>query len=219
MTIRLITVDDAASTAQDTKDSLLTQDDEGGSATKVTNSGELENTGDITVNTDKVTITASSGDINTAGDLTVDGDSTLTGNTEVTGDFTVNTDKMTVDAGTGDINIAGALDVAGNITIEKGLIVNTTEVDSDTYDLLTSDHVLLVSCTTTDEASITLPTAQAVAGRLVTIIDTGGNADTNNITVDTEGSEKINGESNLVINSDYDSSTLISDGTDWFIKS
>ncbi len=99
-----------------------------------------------------------------------------------------------------------------------GHIRNTTTVNAATYDLLAGDDILLVTYTTTGAVtSLTLPSAQVVAGRTIVIKDAGGNANTNNITIDTEGSETIDGSATLVINGDYESATLISDGSGWFI--
>tara|TARA_R110000796_G_scaffold167313_3_gene284195 strand:- start:344 stop:1897 length:1554 start_codon:yes stop_codon:yes gene_type:complete len=93
-----------------------------------------------------------------------------------------------------------------------------TTVNAATYDLLTADKVVHVTYTTTGAAAITLPTAQAVSGRTITIKDGGGNASVNNITIDTEGSETIDGATTLIILVDYTSVTLYSDGTNWFIS-
>jgi len=93
-----------------------------------------------------------------------------------------------------------------------------TNVNSATYDLLVTDFLIGVSYTATGAVtSLTLPTAQTLEGRVIIIKDTGGNAGTNSITIDTEGSEKIDGEDTLVLDNDYDSYTLMSDGSNWFI--
>jgi len=91
-------------------------------------------------------------------------------------------------------------------------------VNAATYDLLTTDGILHVTYTTTGAVtSLTLPTAQAVADRQIVIKDAGGNSGTYSITVDTQGSETIDGDASLVINSDYASICLYSDGSNWFI--
>ena len=51
---------------------------------------------------------------------------------------------------------------------------------------------------------------------MIVIKDAGGLAGTNNITIATEGAEKIDGLDTLVINNNYNSVTLYSDGTNWF---
>jgi len=99
-------------------------------------------------------------------------------------------------------------------------VVAVTEVAVATYDMLDADNVLLVSYTGTGAVtSLTISSAIiAQAGRQITIIDSGGNASINNITIDTEAGELINGSATLVMNTDYQSVTLITDGSNLFIK-
>jgi hypothetical protein len=107
---------------------------------------------------------------------------------------------------------------AGDIIATGGITLNTTTVNAATYDLLVTDYLLLVTYTTTGAVtSLTLPTAQTTAGRTIVIKDAGGNAATNNITVDTEASQTIDGAATLVISADYARVTLCSDGTNWFV--
>ena len=92
-----------------------------------------------------------------------------------------------------------------------------TTVNVATYDLLATDYIL--NCTYTATAaitSLTLPTAQCIAGRVICIKDAGGGAGTKNITIDTEGSEKIDGADTKTINTNYDKVWLYSDGSNWF---
>ena len=114
--------------------------------------------------------------------------------------------------GIGTASPATTLDVAG------GLTLNTTTVNAATYDLLVTDYILNVTYPTTGAVtSLTLPTAQTTDGRTIVIKDASGNAGTNNITIDTEASQTIDGAATLVIAVDYTSVTLCSDGTNWFI--
>lgn len=102
--------------------------------------------------------------------------------------------------------------------VTGGLSYTITTVNASTYDLLITDSIVHVTYTSTGAVtSLTLPTAQTTNGRFIIIKDAGGNAGTNNITVDTEGSETIDGQATLVIDSDYRSYTLYSDGSNWFI--
>ena len=97
--------------------------------------------------------------------------------------------------------------------------VNVTTVNAATYDLLAIDDILNVTYTgTAAVTSLTLPTAQSVVGRIITIKDAGYNAGTNNITIDTEGAELINNGDTYVINADGNSIDIYSDGTDWHVK-
>ena len=79
-----------------------------------------------------------------------------------------------------------------------------TTVNAATYDLLETDYILHVTYTVTGAVTITLPTAQTVSGERIIIKDAGGNAGINNITIDTEGSETIDGDDTAIINGDYD---------------
>lgn len=107
---------------------------------------------------------------------------------------------------------------AGTTKLAGGLTYNVTTVNAATYDLLITDNIVHVTYTGTGAVtSLTLPTAQTLAGRVIVIKDAGGNAAANNITVDTEGAEAIDGNATAVINGDYDSINLYSDGSNWFI--
>lgn len=106
----------------------------------------------------------------------------------------------------------------GMVTISEGMTWGVKDIEAATYDLLSTDHILSAVYTATGAiTSLTLPTAQCTRGREVIVKDSGGNAGTNNITIDTEGSEKIDGADTYVINNDYDSITLFSDGSNWFV--
>ena len=104
------------------------------------------------------------------------------------------------------------------LSTSGGRITNITTVNAATYDLLTTDYILNVTYTATGAVtSLTLPTAQTVSGRIIYIKDAGGSATTNNITIDTEGAQTIDGAATLVITTNYSAVTLYCDGTDWFI--
>ena len=75
------------------------------------------------------------------------------------------------------------------------------------------DHVLFVD-TTSVASIITLPTG--VLGKEFTIIDSLGNAGSNNITV--SSGENINGSGTYLINVDYGRLTIIFNGTQWNIE-
>jgi len=107
---------------------------------------------------------------------------------------------------------------AGTTKLAGGVTHNVTTVNAATYDLATDDYILNVTYPgTAAVTSLTLMTAQTLAGRVVHIKDASGNAGTNNITIDTEGSETIDGAATLTINTNYQSYSLYSDGSDWFI--
>jgi len=108
-----------------------------------------------------------------------------------------------------DIDINSII-IGGKITKEPVLI------EDSEYEISDNDSIILCD-TSSNSITVTIPTAQTEDGRELVIKDYGGNSNTNNITVDTEGSETIDGESDITINTDYDSVTIICKNNDWYI--
>ena len=96
--------------------------------------------------------------------------------------------------------------------------LTVTVLNAATYTIVDADNLLHITYTSTAAVTaLTIPTAQALVGRKIIFKDAGGNASTNNITIVTEGGELIDGQATYVMNSNYESITLYSDGTNWFI--
>jgi len=202
MTLRYIIVDDSLSVAQDAADSALTED-----STTVTNSKAYAGT-----------------DADLSGDLTVDGAVTVTGDVASSGDVSgvAGTFSGAVEGTTG--TFSGAISgtdgtFTGNLSSAGSLVSGVSTVETETYDIADDDYNVLVSYTSTGAQTTTIPTAQLAAGRELFIKDIDGNAGTNSLTVATEGTETIEGGNAVVINTDYGDVCLISDGSNWFIKS
>jgi len=110
------------------------------------------------------------------------------------------------------------MDTNGSIALSGGITNHVTTVNAATYDLLTTDYILHITYTGTGAVtSLTLPTAQCTAGRTIIVKDAGGNAETNSITIDTEGAETIDGAATFVIDANYEAISLYSDGSNWFV--
>ena len=110
-----------------------------------------------------------------------------------------------------------AIGSRGSFSVAGSYFGNTTNITSSTYDLSGSDFILNCDYTSTGEiTSLTLPTSQCVNGRVIHIKDTGGDASSHNVTIDTEGAEKINGMDTFEINVNYTSVSLYSNGSNWF---
>ena len=102
---------------------------------------------------------------------------------------------------------------AGKSKIES----NKTVVDTATYELNGTDGILHVTYTATGAVTIALPSSQCINSRpFITIKDAGGNANTNNITLETEGSEKIDGADTLSLQTDNGSFRLYPYNSNWF---
>jgi hypothetical protein len=87
---------------------------------------------------------------------------------------------------------------------------------SASSDITTSGESIIFVDTTSNPVTVTLASGDAQIGRQITIADSGGNASNNNITINTEGSQVINGNASLTIESDYGAQAIGSDGDNWF---
>lgn len=93
-----------------------------------------------------------------------------------------------------------------------------TDIDDTDSPYTTQGESHIYVDTSSAAVTVTLATADAVDGREVRIVDTGGNAATNAITVNTEGAETLNpgGASSFTLDVDGDYVDLFSDGSNWF---
>jgi hypothetical protein len=85
---------------------------------------------------------------------------------------------------------------------------------------LASDGDILVDLATPSAVTVNLPSS-ALATRPITVKDLAGNASTDNITIVPSGSEKIDGQNNLLIASDGGSFTLYplpAPSLGWFLR-
>lgn len=102
-----------------------------------------------------------------------------------------------------------------NVDIQGSLGLKFTSTSSTSYTVLVSD--LIVHLTSSSARTVNLPAAAtAVARKTYIIKDANGNAATNNITVDGNASETIDGSLTKVINTNYGSIRIYTDGSNWF---
>lgn len=81
------------------------------------------------------------------------------------------------------------------------------------FEAVFPNEVLLVD-SSDGGVTVELTSSSAVKGYTITIKDMKG---TGNITIVTEGNEKIDGNSSLIIDSGYGRATLVSDGSDFYV--
>jgi len=85
--------------------------------------------------------------------------------------------------------------------------------------ILSSDEIISVLYTTTGPVTLTLPEISTVGKVKYVIKDEGSNSCVNNITINTTGSDTIEGETNAIIDFDKSSWSLYNDdNTGWFIE-
>ena len=114
-------------------------------------------------------------------------------------------DAGDVGIGTGSPN--SKLDVRGSFAVLR----LATAVSSSS-----ADEVIIGVTDTTAPRTITISSADVVAGRLFIIKDESGGAAANNITIATAGAETIDGAASVTIISNYGAIKLYSNGTDLF---
>lgn len=88
-------------------------------------------------------------------------------------------------------------------------------VTSSTYTTSDEEAVLMDTATIGQASTTTLASADATAGNAIAVLDSGGSAGTYPITVDTGGSESIDGSSSYTVDQNYSGAVFISDGTNW----
>jgi hypothetical protein len=100
-----------------------------------------------------------------------------------------------------------------------GIFLNTNTVVAKTanYTILNYDNEIL--CDSSGGAfSLTLPSPALLTGKVFSIKDTKGTAQTNNITIIPHAGEMIEGlASNYLFQTNFGSLNLKSDGTNWWL--
>ena len=94
--------------------------------------------------------------------------------------------------------------------MEVVFIVNRVVTTGNYTVSVTGDDYIIMADTSSNVLTVTLPTIDSgnnlTIGRIIHVIDTGGNALVNNITI--SGDANISGASNLIINGNYNSERL-----------
>lgn len=103
----------------------------------------------------------------------------------------------------------------------KSLIRNYVFInDTDSPFTAVYTHSIIGCDTTSGPITINLPPANGTnigAGFVLTIKDESGTAGSNNITIDPDGSELIDGSATAVMTINYSSLKIYSNGSNWFI--
>ena len=148
-------------------------------------------------------------------------------------DFRVESDNNThmlfVDGSVDKVGInhstpASTLTVGGSISM-RVTNINAANDPGTTYSVSATECVILVNARATAQGGIdsaitlTLPDAGDNPGMLVTVKDSAGDADQNNITVSSAGSDTVEGVgTTLVLNNIAQKTTLISDGVSNWVE-
>ena len=106
-------------------------------------------------------------------------------------------------------------DQSWTLTVNRsGFIIPTRTVTAGSHSLTEADNVIFANAAG-GGVTVDVYNTSSNAGAMVTIkkIDT-----TNNIvTITTEGGDSIDGQSEFYLQAPYDSVTLVSDGSNWYV--
>ena len=140
--------------------------------------------------------------VTSTGVVTLVNDETIDNTVDGTITYTATTHALA-----GDVSVSGFFDSPYQL------------IDATSYTLSAASkaNMYVANYTDTGVVGITLATAAAVDGRTITIKDGELNANTNNITIGTEGAETIDESATYVMDANGESVTLLSDGTNWFV--
>lgn len=97
--------------------------------------------------------------------------------------------------------------------LERGI----QAINTDPTGIASGTSIALVD-TSSSAIEVTIPSAVTWSGRKITIIDSQGNAETNNITITALGGQTINGAANAVITDNFGWVVLHSDGANWVAR-
>lgn len=116
----------------------------------------------------------------------------------------------------GDIGLGVAVPLS-KLHINGSLTVKRTASALD-YNVLTTDYYIGITDTAAPR-TVNLPAAATAGeGKVYIIKDESGAASVNNITIDPDGAETIDGAATFAISTNYGSVTIICSGTQWFIN-
>ena len=85
-------------------------------------------------------------------------------------------------------------------------------VPKSTSYAMTTDNYLVGCDTSSNTITMTLPLALTATNQTFYVVDETENASINNITIETSGSDTLNGALNKIISTDYTSIQIYSDG-------
>lgn len=122
-------------------------------------------------------------------------------------------DAIRLNAASGGIDFTAS----SNIDFNDSTVINlTNDRRASATSFTTAGDTINAITSTAAARTVTLATADVHEGKIIYVKDESGGAATNNITVDTQGSETIDGNSTGTISANYGVLRLYSDGTNWF---
>ena len=111
------------------------------------------------------------------------------------------------------MEVSGGMTITGDVTIAGSLGLGYVHTAGPAF---TTTGQSIVGVDSTGLVTVHLATVDMKAGRVIVIKDEKGLADSNNITVDTEGGDLIDNTANVLITAKYGVVRAYSNGSTWF---
>jgi len=136
---------------------------------------------------------------------------------DIDGDIRVRGNDIRDNSGDIAIRFDGSANtsVSGSLTAQGAVYKNVTVVTTTTYDVLSTDYVILVGGSSSGR-TINLPSIVGQEGRVLIIKDQLRTANSNNIRVEASGSENIDGQGFRNFQNDGKTMSIICGSDQWY---
>ena len=116
----------------------------------------------------------------------------------------------------GNVGI-GTTSPAANLHVDGSYIGKASVISSYPHTVSSTDYIILATGTASPVRKVTLPAVSGQQGRIIIVKDASGNAGSNGLEIDGNGSETIDGSADKLINTDYGFIKLVCGASEWHI--
>jgi|21_taG_2_1085346.scaffolds.fasta_scaffold07323_2 hypothetical protein len=137
-------------------------------------------------------------------------------------DFVVNSNNnsndpiLRCDASAASVGIRTASPIA-SLHVDGSFAGKASVISSYPHTVSSTDYIILATGTASPVRKVTLPAVSGQQGRTIIVKDASGNAASNGLEVDGNGSETIDGSADKLINSNYGFLVLVCGASEWHI--
>ena len=116
----------------------------------------------------------------------------------------------------GNVGI-GTTSPAASLHVDGSYAGKASVISSYPHTVSSTDYIILATGTASPVRKVTLPAVSGQQGRIIIVKDASGNAGSNGLEVDGNGSETIDGSADKLINSNYGFLMLVCGASEWHI--
>jgi len=116
----------------------------------------------------------------------------------------------------GNVGI-GTTSPAASLHVDGSYAGKASVISSYPHTVSSTDYIILATGTASPVRKVTLPAISGQQGRIIIVKDASGNAGSNGLEVDGNGSETIDGSADKLINSNYGFLVLVCGASEWHV--